>query len=84
MREGRWENKGQRSVAHLTAVGHVRLTRRVWWQAKEGVAAPADGWLNGSGMRWDPAGASAMLNLAALNDSNEWDAYWQFQGAHMN
>jgi hypothetical protein len=40
--------------------------------------------LKGSGMRWDPAGASAMLNLAALNDSNEWDAYWQFQGAHMN
>lgn len=40
--------------------------------------------LKGSGMRWDPAGAQAMLNLVALNDSNEWEEYWRLQGVHTN
>lgn len=40
--------------------------------------------LKGSGMRWDPAGAEAMLDLTALEDSNEWEAYWQLQSAHQN
>lgn len=40
--------------------------------------------LKGSGMRWDPAGAQAMLGLAGLNDSNEWEAYWCLQGVHTN
>jgi hypothetical protein len=40
--------------------------------------------LKGSGMRWDPAGANAMLNLTALEDSNEWEAYWRPQGSHQN
>ena len=40
--------------------------------------------LKGSGMRWDPAGAEAMLHLTALEDSNEWEAYWYLQGVHQN
>jgi len=40
--------------------------------------------LKGSGMRWDPAGANAMLNITALEDSNEWEAYWSLQGGHQN
>ena len=40
--------------------------------------------LKGSGMRWDPAAAQAMLGLAGLNDSNECEAYWRLQGVHTN
>ena len=40
--------------------------------------------LKGSGMRWDPAGAATVLNLTALVDSDEWEAYWHCQGAHIN
>ena len=40
--------------------------------------------LKGSGMRWDPAGAEAMLDLTALEDSNEWEACCQLQGVHRN
>lgn len=40
--------------------------------------------LKGSGMRWDPAGAQAMLHLTALEDSNEWGAYWQLTTVHEN
>ena len=37
--------------------------------------------LKGSGMRWDPAGAEAMLSLTALQDSDEWDRHWKI-GVH--
>ncbi len=40
--------------------------------------------LKGSGMRWDPAGAQAMLHLTALEDSNEWEAYWKLSDVHQN
>jgi len=40
--------------------------------------------LRGSGMRWDPAGAGALLNLTALVDSGEWNDYWRLQGVHTN
>jgi hypothetical protein len=40
--------------------------------------------LKGSGMRWDPPNAAAMLALTALADSNEWSAYWRGQGAQWN
>jgi hypothetical protein len=33
--------------------------------------------LKGPGMRWDPAGADAILNLAALQDSDTWEHYWK-------
>ena len=33
--------------------------------------------LKGPGMRWDPAGASAILQLTALQDSNAWENYWK-------
>jgi len=33
--------------------------------------------LKGPGMRWDPAGADAILNLTALQDSNAWESYWK-------
>jgi hypothetical protein len=33
--------------------------------------------LKGPGMRWDPSGAEAMLQLAALQESNDWDQYWK-------
>ena len=50
----------------------------------EGLCKTMAARLKGSGMRWDPAGASAMLNLTALEDSNEWEAYWHLQGGHQN
>ena len=40
--------------------------------------------LKGSGMRWDPANAEALLALSALADSDEWSAYWHGQGAQWN
>jgi hypothetical protein len=40
--------------------------------------------LKGSGMRWDPANATAMLALTALADSDEWLAYWHSQDAQWN
>jgi hypothetical protein len=40
--------------------------------------------LKGSGMRWDPRNAEAMLGLTALHDSREWDAYWRQKGAQWN
>lgn len=40
--------------------------------------------LKGSGMRWDPANAEAMLALSGLADSDEWSAYWHSQGAQWN
>jgi len=40
--------------------------------------------LKGSGMRWDPAGAQAMLDLTALEDSNEWEDYWHNLQGHQN
>jgi hypothetical protein len=40
--------------------------------------------LKGSGMRWDPANATAMLALTGLADSDEWSAYWRGQGAQWN
>lgn len=33
--------------------------------------------LKGPGMRWDPAGADAILALSALQESNAWDNYWK-------
>jgi hypothetical protein len=33
--------------------------------------------LKGAGMRWDPAGADALLNLTALQNSNAWENYWK-------
>lgn len=50
----------------------------------EGLCKTMAARLKSSGMRWDPAGASAMLNLTALEDSNEWEAYWHLQGVHQN
>jgi hypothetical protein len=35
------------------------------------------GRLKGPGMRWDPAGADAILALTTLQESNGWDAYWK-------
>jgi len=40
--------------------------------------------LKGSGMRWDPPNAEAMLALSGLVDSREWSAYWHRQGAQWN
>ncbi len=40
--------------------------------------------LKGSGMRWDPPNAAAMLALSGLADSDEWPAYWRGQGAQWN
>ena len=40
--------------------------------------------LKGSGMRWDPPNAAAMLALSGLADSDEWSAYWHSQGAQWN
>ena len=37
--------------------------------------------LKGSGMRWDPPNAQALLTLTALHDSRAWDAYWHQTGA---
>ena len=50
----------------------------------EGLCKTMAARLKGSGMRWDPAGASAMLNLTALEDSNEWELYWRLHDAHQN
>jgi hypothetical protein len=36
--------------------------------------------LKGAGMRWDPAGADAVLSLTALQDSDAWDRYWGITG----
>jgi hypothetical protein len=33
--------------------------------------------LKAPGMRWDSAGADAVLNLTALQDSNAWENYWK-------
>lgn len=33
--------------------------------------------LKGAGMRWDPTGADAILQLAALQDSDAWEHYWK-------
>ena len=33
--------------------------------------------LKGAGMRWDPAGADAILQLTTLQDSNAWENYWK-------
>ena len=35
-------------------------------------------------MRCDPAGVQAMLHLTALEDSNEWEAYWKLFDVHQN
>lgn len=35
--------------------------------------------LKGPGMRWDPAGADANLNLTARQDSNAWENYWKLE-----
>jgi len=40
--------------------------------------------LKGSGMRWNPANAEAMLALTGLADSDEWETYWRQQGAQWN
>lgn len=37
--------------------------------------------LKGAGMRWDPAGAEAMLSLTALQDSDGWDRHCKI-GVH--
>jgi hypothetical protein len=34
-----------------TAVGHVRVRRRVWWKKGAGTQTPGDEWLNGGGPR---------------------------------
>jgi hypothetical protein len=36
------------------------------------------------GMRWDPAGASAILSLTGLQDSHAWEDYWSDARAHKN
>jgi hypothetical protein len=33
--------------------------------------------LKGPGLRWDPAGADAILALTALQESNAWENYWK-------
>jgi hypothetical protein len=40
--------------------------------------------LKGSGMRWNPANAEALLALSGVADSEEWSAYWRSQGAQWN
>lgn len=40
--------------------------------------------LKGSGMRWDPPNAEALLALSGVADSDEWSAYWHSQGAQWN
>jgi hypothetical protein len=34
--------------------------------------------MEGSGMRWTPAGAEAVLQLRAVHLNGDWDAFWQF------
>jgi hypothetical protein len=33
---------------------------------------------DGSGMRWTKAGAQAVLDLRAVHQNEDWDAYWQY------
>ena len=35
--------------------------------------------LKGSGMRWDPGNAEALMALEALTQSGQWESYWQSQ-----
>jgi hypothetical protein len=37
--------------------------------------------LKGPGMKWDRDHAAGMMNLLALRESGQWDAYWQRQAA---
>jgi len=37
--------------------------------------------LKGSGMRWDSANAEGMMALAAIDQSGQWQAYWNLQNA---
>ena len=32
--------------------------------------------LKRSGMKWDPSNAAAVMNLAALRESGQWDKWW--------
>lgn len=50
----------------------------------EGLCKTRAARLKGAGMRWDPIGASALLSLSALQDSNAWADYWKLQRAHEN
>jgi hypothetical protein len=40
--------------------------------------------LKGSGMRWDPPDAAALLALSGMADSGGWSATWRSQGAQSN
>ena len=37
--------------------------------------------LKGAGMKWDRDNAAAMMNLTALRESDQWDAYWRRKAA---
>ena len=37
--------------------------------------------VKGAGMRWDAANAESMMVLAALDHSQQWNAYWKLQRA---
>lgn len=75
-------------IGERVAMIHYPESRAKGWDIGSG---PTEGQcktmaarLKGSGMRWDPAGAQAMLNLTALEDSNEWELYWRLHDAHQN
>lgn len=40
-----WENKGRRSIQHLTINGAVEVTRTVYWNRPQGSVTPVDDWL---------------------------------------
>src|SRR3989304_3946642 len=58
-----WGEGGRGGVTHLTVVGRVRLTRRVWWGAPEGTASPADEWLNDGAARVSPGAREMCCRL---------------------
>ncbi len=37
--------------------------------------------LKRTGMKWDPANAEALMTLAALRESGQWDRWWQSAAA---
>jgi len=37
--------------------------------------------LKRTGMKWDPASAQALMGLAALQESSQWNRWWKFPAA---
>ena len=72
------------SALVLGGVAVARMSAQAPPAPPRRIKLPISERIKGSGMRWDPDNAEAVMTLEALEQSRQWSAYWKLAYLHPN